>query len=215
MSLFESPDEEKDRLGWEFELLGQGAFNWVLSASALLRSADLVYGRYIAAAEIQSSLYFRDSAGIPRAVERPPSQKEVLLLPDTSLGPVALMLLGLALENLAKALLVQASPALVTRDDGIEKQRLKGHHLDTLIDACDRVVDEKERKALRVLSQYCIWAGRYPIPTKPVSPTQAADSHGYWARHQLGAPASLWKDGCVVRERLLAKVRAEWPHASV
>ena len=207
-------DAEKERLEWEFELLGRGAFNWILSAMALLSAADLTYERYTAAAQLHGALTYRDASGVLRAVERPLSASEVDLLPETRLGPVAIMLLGLGLENLTKGLMIHASPELVSRDRGIHQQ-LKSHKLEDLVAACADPSHVDERRALGIISQFVNWAGRYPIPTKPVGADQAGQNMGFWARHQLAPIEWLWEHATAVRLRLTDKVKAEFPQAAV
>ncbi|MGH7514144.1 MAG: hypothetical protein ACREOQ_14615 [Gemmatimonadales bacterium] len=208
------PGTEKERLEWEFELPGQGAFNWILSGTALLSAADLSYERYLAADRLERSLAHRDAAGMPRVVERPLSSSEVELLRDGNLGPVAIMLLGFGLENLSKGLLIAGSPTLVSGDRGIDQQ-LKSHRFEELVAACDHISHDDERRALQFISQHVIWAGRYPIPNRAVAPGQAAQNRGRWARHQLAPIEWLWEQGTAVRRRLGDKVRAEFPHVVI
>jgi hypothetical protein len=76
--------------------------------------------------------------------------------------PVALMLAGLAIEVLAKALLVQQNPAVVSDFRGS-----KGHDIVALVARTKVPIARGERAELRHLSGFVTFAGRYPIPTGP------------------------------------------------
>jgi hypothetical protein len=86
-------------------------------------------------------------------------------IPDRG-GPtsdVAFMLLGFALENLAKGIVVCREPELVTKM-GLEKWPGQSHDLVVLFDrACIPVTDD-ERHVLAIVSQLTEWSGRYPVP---------------------------------------------------
>ena len=204
------PDDEEARLAWEFTLLGQNPFNWVLSGASLLAAADLAYGRFIAAARLQAGLYHRDTAGRLVAVSRVLSQAEVDLLPDLQLGPVALMLLGFGIENWAKGLMVQVDPTLVA--PGGLAVALKNHRLGGLVRACNEELDGEEERALTLLSQYTMWAGRYPIPVRPFAPRPQPDPSTL--SPQVDAEW-LWDNAGRVVTRLRQRVKAEFPNAAV
>lgn len=100
---------------------------------------------------------------------------------DTYLDSVYLMLMGYALEDLAKCIIAHKAynPGIegvtpfeeklkkfnFTRKDG-QKRELKTHNLDDLYLAEDIsfVVSDTEIKHLKVISIYTLWKGRYPVP---------------------------------------------------
>ena len=203
--------DENERSAWEFGLLGQNAFNWILSGSALLAAAELSLDRFAAALRLQEELFRRDAAGLMSAIGRRLTQEEVDLLPDVQLGPVALMLLGFGIENWAKGLMVHSDPSLVRASDGVAPP-LKDHGLERLARACGQIVDAEEERALRRISQYTIWAGRYPIPTKPLSPVSPGDAAAFADQSSI---VWLWERGQGVVGRLRNKIQEEFPHAAV
>jgi hypothetical protein len=75
---------------------------------------------------------------------------------------VALMLAGLAIEVLAKALLVQQNSAVVSDFRGG-----KGHDIVALVERTKVPITRDQRTDLRHLSGFVTFAGRYPIPTGP------------------------------------------------
>lgn len=84
------------------------------------------------------------------------------LIADFDLVDVAMMLDGLALENLVKAQLVEANPALVT-PEGIAGDLLV-HGLTSLFRRAGINVDSQEAGVLKRLEQIITWAARYPTP---------------------------------------------------
>jgi hypothetical protein len=82
-----------------------------------------------------------------------------------------LLLCGLALENLLKALIVKQ---VFARQDGqpdpsaptILPDYLKTHNLCELANRAAFTPSDRERRTLIRLTHYVEWAGRYPIPRK-------------------------------------------------
>lgn len=82
-----------------------------------------------------------------------------------------LLLCGLALENLLKALIVKQ---MFGRQDGqpdtdaptVLPQYLKTHNLCELADRASFSTSDRERRTLTRLTHYVEWAGRYPIPRR-------------------------------------------------
>jgi hypothetical protein len=206
--------EEADRLRREFEEVGRSPLSWVISGNALLSAADLAYARYLRASELRNQLQIRWPATDPTAAARPLSPEEVALLPDSQLGPVAIMLVGLALENLAKAILIGAEPGLVQGVTGILAP-IKSHSLEDLIRRADVVSSKEELIALQIVERFVVWAGRYPVPTQAVLPRLARMTGGRWARHQLAPITLLWDQATRVRERLAARLMGDYPGLSI
>lgn len=79
---------------------------------------------------------------------------------------VCFMLLGFALENLAKGILVCRDPSLVSRKRlrGWHTDSQSGHDLVLLFDRCKIAVSEPERRLLARTTRLIVWRGRYPIP---------------------------------------------------
>jgi hypothetical protein len=82
-------------------------------------------------------------------------------------APIALMLGAYAIETLLKMVIVGAHCDMHGHTFGARRadQFLpKTHNLLKLADQAKLRVNERDRKLLRNLGEYSIWAGRYPIP---------------------------------------------------
>lgn len=106
------------------------------------------------------ALALRDSARLLWDTPDAPSDDETKF--PYGLTSVALMLSGLAIEVMAKALLVQQNPAVVSEFRGN-----KGHDLVALVGRTKIPITRGERAELRHLSGFVTFAGRYPVPTGP------------------------------------------------
>ena len=69
---------------------------------------------------------------------------------------VALLLIGLAVENITKAMLIQKSPGSSPR----------GHNLLSLARDTGIKLAHSEEEVLSLLTEFVTWAGRYPVPNK-------------------------------------------------
>jgi len=87
------------------------------------------------------------------------SDKPEIVGPYGLIGPCKMMI-GLALENIVKGLLVKREGKFLREWIGIN-----GHDLKRLItDLLDFSVSDIEKDLLKDLSSYVHWAGRYPAP---------------------------------------------------
>jgi len=82
-------------------------------------------------------------------------------------APAALMLGGYALETLFKMVIV--ADHCLTHGFSLSSRRAdeflpKIHNLEKLIKAAKIRCNARDREILRKLSEYSVWAGRYPIP---------------------------------------------------
>jgi hypothetical protein len=73
------------------------------------------------------------------------------------------MLLGFALENLTKGILVCRDPRLVTKSE-LRRWHGDGHDLTRLFDRCEIPLTEEERALLERTTRLVVWQGRYPVP---------------------------------------------------
>jgi hypothetical protein len=94
---------------------------------------------------------------------QPLTPEEEALLPDVEMDRIAFMLLGIAIEALAKGILVGRNPACV--QNGELDGQLKSHDLENLVKRCGISVDGEDRFALDILTEHVVWMGRYHIPT--------------------------------------------------
>lgn len=82
-----------------------------------------------------------------------------------------LMLCGLGLENLLKALLVQRefkrnNGSAEVGDPAVLPRNLDGHNLVSLAERAGFMCADSERALLTRLSECIQWSGRYPVPKK-------------------------------------------------
>ena len=75
---------------------------------------------------------------------------------------VCIMVLGFALENLTKGIIVCRSPTLVTKGK-LKRWHGKGHDLVALFNQARIGMDERERQTLERTSRMSEWKGRYPV----------------------------------------------------
>jgi hypothetical protein len=76
---------------------------------------------------------------------------------------VCFMVLGFALENLAKGIIVCRDPTLVSRAK-LKSWHGGGHNLVVLFDRAGIQVSTEERQTLERISRVAEWKGRYPVP---------------------------------------------------
>jgi hypothetical protein len=79
------------------------------------------------------------------------------------LGEVCFMLLGFALENLAKGVIVSRDPKLVSKER-LSNWHGQGHNLIALFEWAKISVTDDERKILDRTTRVIEWKGRYPVP---------------------------------------------------
>lgn len=112
---------------------------WLTKAGELLKSANLLWQQFL-----------EDLAAFQKG-ER---------IEEPFIGSTALMLYGLAVENLLKAGLAHQGKAVtVTGSFG-----LKSHELASLAEQLGLSVTDVEAELLERLEAFVSWAGRYPIP---------------------------------------------------
>jgi hypothetical protein len=87
------------------------------------------------------------------------------VMPSMLLFPVRMTLLGQALENLAKGLIVSTQPGAVTNDGGRVVYAWGNKHLSTeLVEDAGLTLNDAEREVVETLAEFVVWAGRFPAP---------------------------------------------------
>jgi len=130
-----------------YRKLGQMPIAWQLTARELICAANVLYRRYRK----------MDPATLHKAPERP--QPLDLHRFHTSAKPI-LVLYGLAIENLAKAVLVAQGVDATTA--GALNRKLKHHNLSQLFREA-RITLDAETSALLDRLQDFVEAGKYPV----------------------------------------------------
>lgn len=188
-----SPEEWRDFLKWEYQTAGRANLLWFSSANALARGADSAYAGYTHCTEIWDSSYTRDNPnGPPISTGRILTPGELDSLQDGGQGGVALMLLGYAIENMCKCILIERDPSLVDGEFGLARS-LRTHDLVGLTKRCGCDLDQEALRALDLLTEFSIWAGKYPIPLFAVPRDSRQPSPGYWVRQRMGPVRAIWE----------------------
>ena len=74
--------EYEEFLQWEFTLAGQSADVWAVAAASLLRSADLLWQRALASAQLWAESFTQNARGSPVATGRRLIGKEIEIFGD-------------------------------------------------------------------------------------------------------------------------------------
>jgi len=121
---------------------------WRLSAESLLRAARAL-----------EPIVEADRKALADPTRDPPEESI-----RAGVGSIHMMLIGMAIENLAKALFVAANPAL--RDPDRLARELQTHTLVEFLEQGQLEMDEQDWFLCERLETFVVWAGRYPVPTK-------------------------------------------------
>jgi len=124
-----------------FETHQQNPDGWVSHAWSLKLCADAI-----------ADLWMKDLLRIRQAR----TSRDV---PHLRSGPIFLMLAGLAIENLLKAILIRRA--------GRFRPEWISHELARLCRDAGVRLNSVERQFVRRLTDYVEWAGKYAAPTKP------------------------------------------------
>lgn len=166
----EKTQKERDPtfVGEQWLFKTQTAGIWIGPAIGLKRAYDALH--HIAELGRQRSVhrlcaFAQKTAEIPTPDPEEPrgfTPEELSDFLDELVEPVALMVLGLAIENLLKSILIRRG--LLVSENGKLKIPGKPHNLPELAVKCGLALDAEEKTALDVLSHYSTWAGRYSVP---------------------------------------------------
>ncbi len=116
---------------------------WEWSSSALFRAADILWKMFEEDVKNRIDLKVGDKL-------------------EPEIGPVAMMLYGLSIENLLKSVLIKKGGAF--NENG--KFKYASHLLLNLMEKANIEITEEENFLLERLEQYIIWCGKYPAPLK-------------------------------------------------
>lgn len=129
-----------------FEKCARQPYLWISSAEVLKDSADLVLARFRTALE--------------RAA---PEREDTKIDLGISLFPVYMMLVGLAVENLLKGVLISKDHSLV-EGGRLKKWGGSGHDLTKLASDARLPLTNEEKELLARVAEFVRWAGKYPLP---------------------------------------------------
>lgn len=132
-----------------------------------------------------------------------------------SIGPVYLMLCGNGLEALLKALIVHREGSRLLENGILTKRsgaRIFTHDLTKLAEMVGDPVTDSEHHMLASLSEFIIWAGRYPFPKDAESMLASAKTTGVpgkWPWDWSGM-SSRHKDLTDLISKLCAQFPSKW-----
>jgi hypothetical protein len=186
--------------------IASGPLEWLRRAGGLKASADILWERvdtfYDHAFAADEAAAPHRSAGTPQLIAE--------MRTASLLGPPISLLMGLCIENLAKALFVQSlnlNNEVVVENQRLIKRLTDGHDAIRILAEAGVGLDELETDLCERLEECVLWAGRYPVPKN--LPDYAPPPQGR-SRAVPEAPLRLDKsvfDALVVRLWLAAEER--------
>ena len=196
-------DREVERryLDFEYTQIAQSHLLWAASGLPLVRAADSLWSRARAANDLWRQVVDREKAS-PLLYSGTYTAEECEVLNDYGLSRVALMLLGLAVENVAKTLLVRSNPDAVVDEAQFQ---LKSHDLCALLRRADIDVSSEESHHLTIIRDYLEWFGRYPVPLSASGKSGPKSLDGAWNEERLGDLTVTWTIARAVLTRALSK----------
>lgn len=191
-------DENANEIQYWDEIFPRSATSpemWNWTATHLKRAADLLFARCRSATQeqLQKVRYDATRDDRPQSGSRPVTRREFRVLVEMGLADISLMLLGLAVENLAKGIL-WSRRASATGIAGLaeldKKVDLNHHRLVDLVTSCELELSPDEHDALKVVNAYTTWRGRYPVPkaAKKLYPAKGKTGRMLHRGYAAGAP---------------------------
>jgi hypothetical protein len=148
---------------------------WLVTAYRLKRAADHLF----AVSEVARNKFLERTMAEHRARKKGmtlpeplSNEDEINLHTDMDQISTYFMLTGLAIENIAKGILVVRDPDLVS-DEG--EFKLNTHNLAYCVEQCGLVLSVREKEVLNALKEFIVWAGRYPGRVKVFLPKRMPD----------------------------------------
>ncbi|MBI1259800.1 MAG: hypothetical protein GC204_20220 [Chloroflexi bacterium] len=134
---------------------GKDPYYWRESAVTALTSARLLYSEYDRVYKMESEVTskLRPGQAVPSERENEIGKNQIY---------PALMMMGYAIENALKGVIVAGKVELVSREK-VDKS-LKIHDLCALAGKAGITLGADEAGLLKMLEHYVTWSGRYPIP---------------------------------------------------
>jgi hypothetical protein len=147
----------------QFKLGATLPIAWKVSSFSLKHAADKLYDVYDAAENrILQRLVDEIESGQSQDDTRELEGEELLDHHDTHLFSVYCLLLGYAIENLLKGILMVQHPEYFKPNKKMTD--IRSHNLVRLCNRCNIPVDKNETALLDTLTTYVEWQGKYPIP---------------------------------------------------
>lgn len=148
---------------------------WMVTAYRLKRAADHLFTVSEAARNrfLERTMAEHNAKKNGMTLPEPLSNEdEINLNIDMNQIDTYFMLIGLAIENIAKGILVVRDPGLVS-DEG--EFKLSTHNLAYCVEQCGLALSVREKEVLDALKEFVVWAGRYPGRVKVFLPKRMSD----------------------------------------
>jgi hypothetical protein len=153
---YPGPQSAEEFFAWSVADGARNPGNWIVDADALMASARLVLDGWRRA---RTAVF---SAGMA-----PEAAEQMRQHPELWAADVFMMLAGMAIEDLLKAIMIIGEPTLVRPNPSAPTQMLDNsishHDLGRLAARAGIPVNSEERAFLARLSGFVQWAGRYPL----------------------------------------------------
>jgi hypothetical protein len=139
--------------------------SWRNSALILKRAAEYIYAISLKGAVHHNNKFLEsiENGEFGKQSNRELTNEECEWLRDGELNRIYYMLVGLALENLFKGILINKNPTWITTETGVDT-KLTNHRLTELAQLCNFTLDEDQRFILEFLRKDIEWRAKYPIP---------------------------------------------------
>jgi hypothetical protein len=149
-----------------FKYGGLWPLSWTISARNLKRAADKLFEIYYNASmrDLSREINLAKEALIGKndSTSMELEGEELDDFNDEQMISVYFFLIGLALENLIKGILLTLNPTYLS--DTKLSNEIKTHNLLYLYNKCGLSLRNNDKTILIKLSRYILWLGRYPIP---------------------------------------------------
>ncbi|MDO8549465.1 MAG: hypothetical protein Q7S39_04835 [Ignavibacteria bacterium] len=149
-------DNANDFFRDKYKRTSNSPYSWIYSADILKRSADIL------------SVYVKKSFEMFTSGELiDNSEKLPLFFEYNNIGSTYMMLIGFSFENTLKGIITAIKE--ITANGNLKEDYIS-HDLNKLVNKINEISKEiilssEEEDLLKRITQFSIWAGRYPFPT--------------------------------------------------
>ncbi|MHA1749525.1 MAG: hypothetical protein ACTSYF_12870 [Promethearchaeota archaeon] len=165
----------------QFELGIKTSLSWIYVARNLKHAADRLFAIHIVSSErIIKKLGDEAIRGTSANGMKTLSPEETEEMLDASLITTYYFPIGLSLENLLKGILVKKKRDEITPWNRKFPDFIRCHDLLKIANKCGLNIDNEESILLEKFSEYIIWRGRYPTPTREEEMYPLKTNDGSW-----------------------------------
>lgn len=165
--------------GRQFELGARLPISWKSVSLGLKHTADRLYDlQHDATLRVIKRAIEEHRKGRDVEESRELEGKELEDFLDSHMISTYYLLMGYAIENLLKAILMIQHPEYFK--PGAKLTDIRSHKLVSLCNRCDISVQKEEVEILNKLTTYVEWQGKYPIPLEPDKMWPIKRDDGTW-----------------------------------